>query len=84
MILDKLKYGAINNKKILMSLVVLLVIAITAGSLFLTILSKTDQQLVTQYMNDFMTQIMNHKVDYISTLKIVFGIMLVMLFPSGY
>ena len=84
MILDKLKYGAINNKKILMSLVVLLVIAITAGSLFLTILSKTDQQLVTQYMNDFMTQIMNHKVDYISTLKIVFGIMLVMLFSSGY
>ena len=69
MILDKLKYGAINNKKILTSLVVLLVVAITAGSLFLTILSKTDQQLVTQYMNDFMTQIMNHKVDYISTLK---------------
>ena len=60
MILDKLKYGAINNKKILMSLVVLLVIAITAGSLFLTILSKTDQQLVTQYISTLKNSIWNN------------------------
>ena len=69
MILDKLKYGAINNKKILLSLGIFFVIAIVMGTLFLTILSKSDQNIVINYMNDYMSNISNNKIIYSETIR---------------
>ena len=69
MILDKLKYGAINNKKIIFFLIGLAIISIISGSFFLTILSKSDQSLVKEYITNFMTSIDNNKIDYIKTLS---------------
>lgn len=69
MTLDKLKYGAINNKKIIMFLIVLGIIGILSGSLFLTIISKSDQELVKSYIGTFMQNIMDHKIIYQDTLR---------------
>lgn len=69
MVLDKLKYGAINNKRIITFLFILIIIGIISGSLFLTILSKTDQQLVIDYITQFMNSIINDKIIYSDTLK---------------
>lgn len=69
MVLDKLKYGAINNKRIITFLFVLIVIGIISGSLFLTILSKSDQQLVIDYITQFMSNIIDGKIIYGDTLK---------------
>lgn len=69
MVLDKLKYGAINNKRIITFLFVLGIIGIISGALFLTILSKTDQQLVIDYITQFMSNIIDGKIIYSDTLK---------------
>ena len=70
MVLDKLKYGAINNKRIITFLFVLGIIGIISGALFLTILSKTDQQLVIDYITQFMSNIIDGKIIYSDTLKV--------------
>ena len=57
MTLNKLRYGAINNKKIIMFLLGLCIIGIVGGSLFITIISKNDQKLIIYYMNNFITNI---------------------------
>lgn len=57
MTLNKLKYGAINNKKIIMFLLGLCIIGIIGGSLFITIVSKNDQKLIVEYMNNFIINI---------------------------
>ncbi len=57
MTLNKLKYGAINNKKIIMFLLGLCIIGIIGGSLFITIVSKSDQKLIVEYMNNFIINI---------------------------
>lgn len=68
MVLDKLKYGAINNKKIIFFLTVLGLIALISGAIFITILSKSDQSLVKDYMSNFMDNIFNN-YNYKSTLQ---------------
>ena len=57
MTLNKLRYGAINNKKIIMFLLGLCIIGIVGGSLFITIISKNDQKLIIDYINNFITNI---------------------------
>lgn len=68
MILDKLKYGTINNKKIIFFLIGLALIGIISGSIFITILSKSDQSLVREYITNFMNNIFNNQVNYSETL----------------
>ncbi len=57
------------NKKLLIFLITLIVVGIILGSLFTIILSKSDKSLITDYLNTYVSNINNHKLDYISALK---------------
>lgn len=56
-ILHKLKYGAINNKKIIMFLLGLCVIGIISGSIFITLIKSSDKTSIINYINDFISNI---------------------------
>ena len=66
MTLNKLRYGAINNKKIILFLLGLCIIGIIGGSLFMTIISKSDQTMVKEYMANFMKNMSS--IDYKSSI----------------
>lgn len=57
--MDKLK-----NNKILLFLCGISIIAFVAGSLFLTIISKTDQAMVSEYIDSFMNNIYHNDLNY--------------------
>lgn len=67
--LDKLKQGTMNNKKIIWFLFGLSIIAIISGSLFITMITKSDQTLVKEYIESFMNTIIGNEVDYLAVLK---------------
>jgi len=62
--LDKLK-----NNKVFLFLIGISLIALISGSLFMTIISKSDQALVSEYITNFMDSIYHNKLNYLSTLK---------------
>jgi stage II sporulation protein M len=68
MILNKLKYGTINNKKYLLFLVGLAIIGLISGSIFTTILSSSDKNLVKEYMTNFINNTSINEIDYLNTL----------------
>lgn len=55
--LTKLKYGAINNKKIIIFLFGLSLIGIISGSLFITTISSNDKVEVVEYIKGFIKNI---------------------------
>ena len=55
--LTKLKYGAINNKKIIIFLFGLSLIGIISGSLFITTISSNDKIEVVEYIKGFIKNI---------------------------
>ena len=57
------------NKKLLIFLITLIIVGVILGSLFTIILSKSDKSLITDYLNTYVSNINNHKLDYISALK---------------
>ena len=65
--MDKLKIKI--NKKIFVFLFVLMLIGIIAGSLFVTILSSSDKELIINHLNEFIDNINNNKLDYLFALK---------------
>lgn len=67
--MDKLKFKIVINKKILLFLVILLLIGIMFGSVFIRILDNSDRNLVTEYLNNFINNIENNKLDYFMALK---------------
>jgi stage II sporulation protein M len=67
--LDKLKEMLKLNKKMLVFLLGLSIIAIATGAIFVTILSKTDQELVKDYIAKFLTNIDSNKLDYLAAFK---------------
>lgn len=67
--MDKLKYRTINNKKIIFFLLVLGLIGLITGSFFTTILSSSDQGLVKEYIQNFMTNIASKELNYFSSLN---------------
>lgn len=71
--LDKLKLKVKNkfqqNKRILGFMILLFVIGIIAGTLFITITSKTDQNYVKEYMTSYITQIQNGELNYLNCFK---------------
>lgn len=71
--LDKLKNivkSKINqNKKILGFIILLFVIGFIAGTVFMTILSKTDQSYVKEYMSSYIENIQNNNLNYLSCFK---------------
>lgn len=57
--LNKLKYGAINNKKIIIFLFVLCIIAIFSSSILVTLISKSDKESIINYIKEYITSFNN-------------------------
>ncbi len=66
---DKFKQNIIKNKKTLVFLVTIAVIAIIFGSLFSVILNEGDKTLVNEYIHNFFENIKNNNLNYLSALK---------------
>ena len=67
--MDKLKGTIKVNKKTLLLFTILLIIGIIAGSIFMAILSETDKKLVTDYFNNYISNIENNKLNYLESIK---------------
>lgn len=65
--MDKLKQIIKNNKKGIIFLFILIIIALLSGSLFNIILNDSDKQIVQESINQFITNLTN--LNYIETLK---------------
>ena len=48
---------------------ILLIVGIIVGAVFVTILNESDQTLITEYLNSFLSNIENNKLNYISSFK---------------
>ena len=64
-----LKVKSKRNKKLLFFLFGLALIGVVSGSLFLTFIYKTDQELVKEYITSFMTSIKEGKLNYFDAFK---------------
>lgn len=67
--MDKLKGTIKVNKKTLLFFTLLLIIGIIAGSIFMAILSETDKKSVTDYFNNYISNIENNKLNYLESIK---------------
>lgn len=65
--MDKLKIKI--DKKIFVFLLVLTIIGISVGAILVTILNNSDKTLTTEYINEFVNNIENNKLDYLFALK---------------
>lgn len=68
-IMDKLKFKIKLDKKILLFLVILLVIGITVGAIFVTILNQSDKSLVSEHLNEFLNSVESNKLYFSLVLK---------------
>lgn len=83
-ILDKLRQKIKSNKRMLVFLLGLMIIAIITGAIFATVLSKSDQGLVKDYIAKFFQNIETNKLNnllafknsFISNLIFILGIWL--------
>lgn len=67
--MDKLISKIKLNKKLFIFLIIISLIALISGSLLVVLLDKTDKEIVTNYLTNFINDISQNKIDYISTLK---------------
>ena len=65
--MDKLKIKI--DKKIFVFLLVLTIIGISVGAVLVTILNNSDKTLTIEYINEFVNNIENNKLDYLFALK---------------
>ena len=68
-LMDKLKSKVKFDKRLIIFLVVICIIAIIAGSILVTILNYNDKVLLDQHLNNFLNNIQNNKLNYFFTLK---------------
>lgn len=68
-IMDKFKISIKRNKKILVFLITLGMIALVTGSIFSIMLNNGDKNLVTNYITNFFDSINNNTINTISALK---------------
>lgn len=68
-ILDKLKEKAKVNKKMVLFLVGLVIVGLITGSLFVTVLDKSDETLIKEYLSKFITNIDQNKLNYLDAYK---------------
>ncbi len=68
-IINGLKFKLKRNKKKLYFLLGLALIGFISGSIFITFLSKTDEALVKEYIETFIKNIDDNKLNYIEALK---------------
>lgn len=64
--LDKLKMKIHGNKKMILFLVGLMMIGIIAGSIFVVLLKQNDQDLLKEYLTNFMTNIETNQLNQMS------------------
>lgn len=71
--LDKLKNNIkskiINNKKMILLVIILSLIGFIAGTIFITIIAKADHEYIKEYMNNYILNIKNNKLDYLTCFK---------------
>lgn len=68
-VMDKLKDKVKYNKRLVVFLIGISLIGIICGSIFITIISKTDQTLVKTYIEEFMSNVGNNKLNYFDAIK---------------
>lgn len=68
-VMDKFKFSIKYNKKIIVFLSVLGIIALASGSIFTVMLNSSDKQLTVDYINNFMDNLSNNNLDYMSALQ---------------
>ena len=68
-IMDKLKNVIKLNKNLIVFLTVLMLVGIIFGAVFVTILNKTDKDLIINHLNGFINNIETNKIDYWLVLK---------------
>lgn len=68
-VLDKFKSGIKYNKKLIIFLSVLGIIALASGSIFTVMLNSSDKQLTIDYINNFMDNLSNNNLDYMLALQ---------------
>ncbi len=66
---DKLCIKIKINKKLITFLLGIIIIGFISGSLFITIISKSDQNLVKEYISSFINNIQVNKLNYMETFK---------------
>lgn len=66
--MDKLLSKIKLNKKLFIFLIVISLIALISGSLLVVLLDKTDKEIVTNYLTNFIDNISKNKIEYKSTL----------------
>lgn len=67
--MDKLKEIITANQRIIIFLLGLTIVAVIFGAIFITILSKNDQALVKNYLEQFLSNIENNKLSYLDAFK---------------
>lgn len=65
--MDKLKEKYKYNKKLILFLLGIALIGFISGSFFITFISKSDQIFVKEYIEDFILNIENNKLNYMDT-----------------
>jgi len=68
-IMDKFIYSIKHNKKLIWFLITIGIISIISGSVFTIMLNESDKELTLNYINNFMTKILNHDLDYTLALQ---------------
>ena len=61
--LDKLKTKIYVNKNLFVFLLVLVLVGVGAGAIFSLILNDSDKAMVTEYLNNFMANVSNNKLE---------------------
>jgi len=68
-LLDKLKNKIKFDKHLMIFLIILLLVAIIAGGVFVTILNQDDKTLIINHLDLFLNNLENNKTDYLFVLK---------------
>lgn len=68
-LMDKLLSKIKLNKKILIFLIVISLIALITGSLLVVLLDKSDKTIVNTFLTNFISDLSQNKIEYISVLK---------------
>jgi len=68
-VMDKLLSKIKINKKVLIFLLTLALIALISGSIFVVLLDKGDKTIITNYLNDFINSVSQNKIEYTYVLK---------------
>lgn len=65
-LVDKLRNKVTINKRLMTFLFIISIIGIIFGSIYTIILSKSDKELVSEYLLNFVNSIKDNKIDYLS------------------